>query len=78
MTEQHECEYVPTYHVAGHSGTAVGLCECGLQLSLHQLCWRANATERLSARAARRISNRTLPHSEYEELQTYADTLEGK
>lgn len=36
------------------------------------------ATEALSAEDARRISNRKLPVSEHEELQAYADILEGK
>jgi len=36
------------------------------------------ATETLTADDARRISNRKLPVSEHEELQAYANILEGK
>ena len=74
MTEhvhEWECRYlgiVPRCKVDG----------CGIYMHYDELERRLNATERLSAEDARRISNRKLPVSEHEELQAYADILEEK
>ena len=52
--------------------------QCDECMDKEEIETRLNATERLSAEDARRISNRKLPVSEHEELQAYADILEGK
>ena len=82
---EHMCEWVYTPDWKGGTTFTCAYPDCENKLSYKQTSQRLNeygtlkkATEVLSAEAARRISNRKLPVSEHEELQAYADTLEGK
>ena len=81
---EHVHKFLPTLDQLGEEATKwFGWCECGDTLDLSELCKRANATERLSAKDAKVLLG-DYPETYTENIQAvnslraYADTLEGK
>ena len=86
MTEQHECELMcdtiaTTIDDARDRGLSlVAVNVVLLEKTLEKLAEHSKlkrATEALTAKQARDISNRNLTVSEHEDLQAYADALAG-